>query len=43
MYIGSQFWNEGRTNEIAERYEHLSDIVDDKGDDINEVCKHTET
>ena len=25
-YIGSQFWNEGRTNEISERFEHLSDI-----------------
>lgn len=42
MYIGSQFWNEGRTNEIAERYEHLSDI-NDEGDKNNEVCKHTET
>ena len=34
-YIGSQFWNEGRTNEISERFEHLSDInVDVIGDDI---------
>ena len=22
-YIGTQFWNEGRTEEIAERYVHL--------------------
>ena len=34
-YIGSQFWNEGRTNEISERFEHLSDInVDVIGEDI---------
>ena len=25
-YIGSHFWNEGRTNEISDRFEHLSDI-----------------
>lgn len=23
MYIGSQFWNQGRTQEIKERYVHL--------------------
>ena len=28
-YIGTNFWNQGRTQEIAERYVHLNDIEDD--------------
>ena len=28
-YIGSNFWNQGRTEEIKERYVHLTDIAED--------------
>lgn len=28
-YIGTNFWNQGRTEEINERYVHLTDIVED--------------
>lgn len=28
-YIGTNFWNQGRTQEINERYVHLSDIVEE--------------
>ena len=28
-YIGTNFWNQGRTEEIKERYVHLTDIEDD--------------
>ena len=28
-YIGTQFWNQGRTQEINERFVHLSDIEED--------------
>ena len=28
-YIGTNFWNKGRTEEIAERYVHLSDVEDE--------------
>ena len=28
-YIGTNFWNQGRTQEINERYVHLSDIAED--------------
>ena len=26
-YIGNNFWNEGRTEEIHERYVHLDDTI----------------
>lgn len=29
-YIGTNYWNQGRTQEIAERYVHLTDIEDDE-------------
>lgn len=29
-YIGSNFWNQGRTEEIKERYVHLGDVVEVK-------------
>lgn len=32
-YIGSNFWNQGRTEEIAERYVHLDDHELKEGDD----------
>ena len=28
--LGSNFWNQGRTEEIKERYVHLTDVEDDK-------------
>ena len=28
-YIGTNFWNQGRTEEINERYIHLTDIAED--------------
>ena len=28
--IGTNFWNQGRTEEIAERFVHLTDIEDDE-------------
>lgn len=28
-YLGSNFWNQGRTEEIKERYVHLTDVEDD--------------
>lgn len=29
-YLGSNFWNQGRTEEIKERYVHLTDVEDDR-------------
>ena len=29
-YIGTNYWNQGRTQEIAERYVHLTDVEDDE-------------
>lgn len=41
-YIGTNFWNTGRTEEIAERYVHLDDKpINTKDGTKNEICSNT--